>query len=194
MMEPSQQHPGASPNNQIHFRKNIYYATKIQFITDVLMLVLAFVFYCYLIVTSANLAMQQTSISLPELHNQGVWTISPTQKLLNNATIHEDYKSLASYHLISPIIRTFIIGGSFATTMKTVDADLPLPRRLWFLASNIVLRVILGLVDAIIIIKVESYNHSSATAIANPSILYVYAVVQLLYLLGELNEKYSRKL
>ncbi|PIC36004.1 hypothetical protein B9Z55_015164 [Caenorhabditis nigoni] len=78
------------------------------------------------------------------------------------------------------------MGGSFATTMKTVDADLPLPRRLWFLAANIVLRVILGLVDAIIIIKVESYNHSSATAIANPSILYVYAAVQLLYLLDSI--------
>ncbi|UMM30386.1 hypothetical protein L5515_012290 [Caenorhabditis briggsae] len=188
MMKPSQQHPGAgaSPNNQLHFRKKIYFATKIQFITDALMLFLAFVFYCYLFVTSVNPDMQQTSTSLPELHNKTLWTISPTQKLLNNATIHEKYKSLVRYPLISPLIRIFILTGSFATTMKTVDADLPLPRRLWFLAANIVMRVILGLVDAIIIIEVEIYNHVNVTAIANSSILYVYAAVQILYLLDSI--------
>ncbi|CAO4375084.1 unnamed protein product [Caenorhabditis nigoni] len=188
-MEPSQQpsDSGACPSNQLHLRKKIYHATNIQFITDVVMLFLTFAFYAYLLViTPSPYEKQQTSTPLPELHNKTLWTISATQMLVNNATIHEEYSNLVSIHLISPIIRSFLLMTSFAATIRTVDFDLPIPQRFGLLQVNIALRAISGLVEAIMITKVEIYQHSIATAIVVPSILFVWPVNQLLYLLDSI--------
>ncbi|UMM30387.1 hypothetical protein L5515_012291 [Caenorhabditis briggsae] len=144
MMEPSQQPPGsdAFPSNRLHLRKKIYHATNVQFITDVVMLFLTFAFYGYLLVVTPSPYVRKASTPLPELHNKSLWTISPTQVLVSNATIHEEYNNLVSIHLVSPIIS--------------------------------------------MIIKVEIYKHSIATAIVVPSILYVWPVIQLLSLLDSI--------
>ncbi|ULT97213.1 hypothetical protein L3Y34_005202 [Caenorhabditis briggsae] len=188
MMELSQQPPGsdAFPSNQLHLRKKIYHATNVQIITDVVMLFLTFAFYGYLLVVTPSPYVKKASTPLPELHNKSLWTISPTQVLVSNATIHEEYNNLVSIHLVSPIIRSFLLMTSFAATLRTVDFDLPIPQRFGLLQVNIALRAISGLVEASMIIKVEIYKHSIATAIVVPSILYVWPVIQLLSLLDSI--------
>ncbi|CAP30070.2 Protein CBG10752 [Caenorhabditis briggsae] len=188
MMELSQQPPGsdAFPSNQLHLRKKIYHVTNVQIITDVVMLFLTFAFYGYLLVVTPSPYVKKASTPLPELHNKSLWTISPTQVLVSNATIHEEYNNLVSIHLVSPIIRSFLLMTSFAATLRTVDFDLPIPQRFGLLQVNIALRAISGLVETSMIIKVEIYKHSIATAIVVPSILYVWPVIQLLSLLDSI--------